>query len=299
MKRRQMGGVLAVVMMALGWWLVNRAGGTISAVTHVMYVPIVLSALAWGPVGGVAAGAVAAGLMAMTPVSVATGQIQTLASVAIRGGAFVAVGCLVGYSVLRNARQQREMQRLIIQSVTALTNAMSATHEQTARHSLRVAEICASLGQQLRLDEQRLFILRMGSLLHDIGKLAVPLEILDKPGRLTADEYGQVKEHAVTGATILGAFDYSRIGAVQDMVRHHHERLDGSGYPDGLKGGEISLLTRVVAVADVYDALTSNRSYRVRMSHAEAMLVLRQEVTSGRLDGRLVEMLDRIPQSVV
>ncbi|HWI50932.1 MAG TPA: HD-GYP domain-containing protein [Symbiobacteriaceae bacterium] len=284
------------MMMAAGWWMVYRAGGTISAITHVMYLPIVLGAMTWGIPGGVAAGIVAGTLMAITPISVATNQLQTVSSVTIRACAFMAVGILVGYAERRSRQLRREMQGLLIQSVTALTNAMSATHEQTARHSLRVAEISALMGQSLRLDEQRLFILRMGSLLHDIGKLAVPLEILDKPGRLTTDEYQTVKEHVQAGASILEAFDYSRIGAVQDIVRHHHERLDGSGYPDGLRSGEITLLARVVAVADVYDALTSNRAYRQRMSHGEAMSVLRQEVLAGKLDSRLVEALDRLPR---
>lgn len=285
------------MMMGLGWWMVYMAGGTISAITHVMYVPIVLGALAWGPTGGIGGGAIAGGLMALTPVVVATGQMQTLVSVSFRLGAFISVGGLVGYSVMRNRQQQREMRELLIQSVTALTNAMSVTHEQTATHSLRVGEIGARLGQKLRLDEHQLFILRMGGLMHDIGKLAVPLEILDKPGRLTHEEYRMVQEHVTAGAAILDAFDYSRIGAVQDIVRHHHERLDGSGYPDGLKGAEISQLSRIVAVADVYDALTSTRTYRARLSHSDAMVVLRQEAAAGRLDGRLIEMLNQLPRA--
>jgi len=289
-------GPLAVLSGLLGWWLVYAAGGTVSAVTHVMYVPVVLSALAWGTLGGLSGGVVAGLLMAATPVNVATGQWQTVPNILVRVLFFVAVGMLVGYSVQRNRRQNREMQNLLIQSVTALTNAISVTHAQTARHSLRVAEVSTQIGQHLRLDENRLFVLRMGSLLHDIGKLAVPLEILDKPARLTPEEYGVVQEHTLAGSSILGAFDYSLIGSVQDIVRHHHERLDGSGYPDRLKGGEVTLLARVVAVADVYDALTSTRAYRLRMSHEEAKDVLRTGAAAGKLDGHLVEVLDRLPR---
>lgn len=298
MNRLRWLGFLAILSGLLGWWLVYAAGGTVSAATHVMYVPVVLSALAWGTVGGLGGGVVAGFLMAMTPVSVATGQWQTVPNILVRALFFTAVGMLVGYSVVRTRRQHREMQKLLIQSVTALTNAVSVTHEQTARHSLRVAEISTQLGEHLHLDENRLFVLRMGGLLHDIGKLAVPLEILDKPGRLTPEEYKLVQEHTVAGSSILGAFDYTLIGSVQDIVRHHHERLDGSGYPDGLKGGEITLMARVVAVADVYDALTSTRTYRLRMSHAEAMNVLRSEAEAGKLDGRLVDALERLPRFV-
>ncbi|HYF94224.1 MAG TPA: HD-GYP domain-containing protein [Symbiobacteriaceae bacterium] len=285
--------------MAVGWWMVNQAGGTISAVTHVMYVPIVLSAQVWGTFGGIVGGLVASGLMAITPVNADTQQMQTLTSVTLRAIAFVSVGTLVGFSVVRSRAQHREMQGLLIQSVTALTNALSINHEQTARHSLRVAEISTLLGQRLRLDENRLFALRMGSLLHDIGKLAVPLEVLDKPNRLTPDEFRTIQGHVLAGPSVLRAFDYSRIGTVQDIVRHHHERLDGSGYPDGLRGGEISLLVRIVAVADVYDALTTDRAYRRQMKHADAMGVLHQEALAGRLDHRLVEMLDRLPQEIL
>lgn len=298
MNRLRWQGILAILSGLLGWWLVYAAGGTVSAVTHVMYVPVVLSALTWGTVGGVGGGVTASLLMAVTPVNVATGQWQTVPNILVRLLFFVAVGMLVGYAVMRNRRQHREMQKLLIQSVTALTNAVSVTHEQTARHSLRVAEISRQIGEYLHLDENRLFVLRMGGLLHDIGKLAVPLEILDKPARLTPEEYRLVQEHTLTGTSILGAFDYSLIGSVQDIVRHHHERLDGSGYPDQLRGGEINLLARVVAVADVYDALTSTRTYRLRMSHAEAMDVLRTEVSAGKLDGKLVDVLERLPRFV-
>lgn len=298
MNRIRWQGLLAILSGLLGWWLVYAAGGTVSAVTHVMYVPVVLSALTWGTVGGLGGGLVAGFLMAMTPVSVATGQWQTFPNILVRMLFFTAVGMIVGYAVVRSRRQTREMQNLLIQSVTALTNAISVTHEQTARHSLRVAEIATQIGEHLHLDENRLFVLRMGGLLHDIGKLAVPLEILDKPGRLTPEEYQLIQEHTLAGTSILGAFDYSLIGSVQDIVRHHHERLDGSGYPDGLKGGEITLLARVVAVADVYDALTSTRAYRLRMSHAEAMNVLLAEVEAGRLDRHLVDVLRRLPRFV-
>lgn len=292
---RHIRGLLAVLALAAGWWSVRVSGGTATAATHVMYVPIVLGALAWGRAGGVLIGLLSALLMAVTPVTVVTGQAQTWISVAFRAGGYISVGGLVGYAVWHTEQQHQEMQRLLIQSVTALTNAMSASHEQTARHSLRVAELSAAMGRRLRLGDQQLFVLRMGSLLHDVGKLAVPLEILEKPGRFTPAEYRIAQEHVVAGAAILEAFDYSRIGAVQDIVRHHHERLDGSGYPDALRGVEISLLARVVAVADVYDALTSDRSYRARMSHAEAMGVLRQEALAGKLDGRLVDIIDRLP----
>jgi putative two-component system response regulator len=292
---RQIRGLLAVLTLAAGWWLVRQVGGTYTATTHVMYVPAALGALAWGRAGGALTGVAAGLLVAWTPAGITTAQVQTFLSVAFRSGGYIAVGVVVGFAMDRTQQQHRQMQQLLIQSVEALTNAMGANDQQTARHSLRVAELSAELGRMLRLCEHQLFILRMGSLLHDVGKLAVPREILEKPGRLTPEEYAAAQEHVTAGAAILDAFDHPYIGAVQDVVRHHHERLDGSGYPDRLAGGQISLLARVVAVADVYDALTSNRSYRSRMDHGAAMGILRQEAAIGKLDPRLVEMIDRLP----
>lgn len=294
MARQQKQGLLVVLLLAGGWWLVYATGGTYTAATHAMYIAIVVASVAFGPWGGAFVGVVAGLLMAVTPVVVATGQLQSLWSLGFRTVFYVGIGVLIGLAVQPLKNQQREMQRLLIQSVSALTNAMSASHPHTAGHSLRVAEISSALGTALELDEQSLFILRTGSLLHDIGKLAVSADILDKPGRLSAEEYAAVKEHAAAGAKILQAFDYSRVAAIEDIVRHHHERLDGSGYPDALVGREISLFARVVAVADVYDALTSYRPYRSSVSHAEAIAELRHEVRAGRMDGDLVELLNEV-----
>jgi len=294
MSRRQTGGLCAAVGLAAGWWLVYQTGGTFSAATHLLYVPIVIAAASYGMPGGLTAGTVAAILMGVTPIDTETGQLQSFLSFAFRSCGFLSVGAIVGYVVMRLDRHQREIQGLMIQSVTALTNAMDASHQHTAGHSLRVAEISVMLGKQMGLDEQRMFALRTGGLLHDIGKMAIPAELLDKPGRLTPDEYARVKEHAAIGERILKAFDYSRLTAIHDIVRHHHERLDGSGYPDGLRGGEVSQMARIVAVADVYDALTSARAYRGALSHGEAMRILHQEAAAGRLDSRLVRLLEQM-----
>jgi putative nucleotidyltransferase with HDIG domain len=294
MRRRHASLLLTAATLGLGWWAVRLMGGTFSAVTHVMYVPVITAAIAFGPGGGVVVGLLAGIIMGATPQVMATGQLQSWLSVGIRTVVFIGVGGLVGHAILRLRRQQREMQGLMIQSVTALTRAMAETHPHTAGHSLRVSEIGWAMGHSLGQDEGALFLLRLGGLLHDIGKLAVPTAILDKPGRLTPDEFRQVQEHVSAGDRILEAFDYARVAAIHDIVRHHHERLDGSGYPDRLQGSQISLNARIVAVADVYDALTSSRPYRLALSHADAMAVLREEAAGCKLDARLVELVEAV-----
>lgn len=294
MSRRQKGGLLSAVGMAAGWWLVYLTGGTFSAATHLMYIPIVLAANYFGVAGGALAGVIAAVLMGLTPINTMTGQLQSLLSIGFRTIGFLGVGALVGYIVTRLNRQQHEVQDVLLQSVTGMINAMDASHEHTAGHCLRVAEISTILGKELRLDERRLLALKTGALLHDIGKMAVPAELLDKPGHLTPEEYREVQEHALAGERILKGFDLARFPEIRDIVRHHHERLDGSGYPDGLEGRQISLMARIAAVADVYDALTSVRAYRAALSHVEAMAILHQEVADGRMDGRLVALLEQV-----
>ncbi|HLN61746.1 MAG TPA: HD-GYP domain-containing protein [Symbiobacteriaceae bacterium] len=289
--------ILLAAMLAAGWWIVHVTGGTYNVFTHVMYVPVVLGAVIYERPGGMLVGAVAGLLMGLTPVYISTHELQPLLATVIRSGFYVGMGALVGYSVHRLRRQQRVTQELLLQSVSALTAAMDVNQEETAGHSVRVAELSVAVGSALRLDEAALFSLRVGGLLHDVGKLGVSPAILSKPGRLTPEEYEQIKEHPAAGARILQAFDRTHMGDVYDIVLHHHERLDGSGYPDGLRGSEVSLAARIVAVADVYDALISLRPYRGALPHAEAVRVLREEAAHGRLDGALVEVAIRVVEA--
>ena len=143
----------------------------------------------------------------------------------------------------------------------ALGNAMVVYHRGTAQHSERVGAIARSIGVELGLSDSDIEILHWAGLLHDIGKLAVPDEILSKPGPLTDDEWLVVQRHPVVGSELLHAISPG-LDPVADAVRAHHERWDGSGYPDGLVGVDIPLAGRVVAIGDVFDALTHPRSYR-------------------------------------
>lgn len=142
--------------------------------------------------------------------------------------------------------------------------------DYTYHHSISVAVLSIAMGQQLGLDPAALRRLGMCAMMHDIGKTAVPIELIQKPGRLSQEEYEAVKQHASAGYAHLVR---ERIGDEELWwgVRHHHEKVDGTGYPDGIGGGKIPMLSRILSVADVYDALTSNRPYRVPMSPADAV----------------------------
>lgn len=124
--------------------------------------------------------------------------------------------------------------------------------------------------------------------MHDVGKIGIPDALLLKDQPLTASEYEQIKEHPVIGERLLG--DMRSLAAVRPIVRHHHERLDGSGYPDGLRGAEIPLLAHVVSIVDAFDAMTTPRPYRQAMSHHLACAELRADVARGRMSRDLVEM---------
>ncbi|MGN6700072.1 MAG: HD domain-containing phosphohydrolase [Thermomicrobiales bacterium] len=165
-----------------------------------------------------------------------------------------------------------QLQRGYNDVIVALIAAVEAKDPYTRGHTQRVAALSLLVGQELRLPSERLRVLYQSALLHDIGKIGVPDAILNKPGRLTDEEFAIIREHPARGHAIIQGVRslHDEIGG----VRHHHERLDGSGYPDGLVGDAIPLDARIIAVADVFDALTSSRSYRAAWSREQALATI-------------------------
>lgn len=129
--------------------------------------------------------------------------------------------------------------------------------------------------------------LKLGGALHDIGKIAVPDQILNKPGPLSPEEWEIMKKHTEIGFKICLPLK-DNLGMALSIVRHHHEKLDGTGYPDGLKGDQISMVARIMAVVDIYDALITDRPYRKAMSRADAIRILEEEGQKGKLDADVV-----------
>ncbi len=176
--------------------------------------------------------------------------------------------------------------------VRALTVRLAEKDEYTEGHTRRVALRAVQVGERLGLPPHRLRELAIGGLVHDIGKLSVPDEILKKPASLSDEEYEVVRRHPEWGNALLGELGgFSSI--VQELVLHHHERLDGTGYPHGLTAAELELETRILAVCDVYDALISARVYRDAWSQERAMALLSEESDSS-FDARWVEALESV-----
>jgi len=168
----------------------------------------------------------------------------------------------------------RELHDMLFNTVRSLVAAIDAKDEYTRGHSERVYQLSTLVGERLGLTEEDQQTLTWAAMLHDIGKIAISGNILMKPDKLTSEEYDLVKTHSERGVQVLEPIPQLR--PTLPAIRHHHERFDGRGYPDGLKGEEIPLFSRIIAVADTYDAIVSTRSYRKARSHEHAIAEIRR-----------------------
>ncbi len=181
---------------------------------------------------------------------------------------------------------QRARERSYVEAVGAVVTAADARDHETTGHSFRVALYAMALARSLGLPPDQLKAIEWGALLHDVGKMAVPDGVLRKPGPLTVNEWHIMKQHPTWGFDMLAEVSFLQPAAV-DIVYGHHERWDGQGYPRGLAGEQIPLVARIFAVADTYDAITSDRPYRRARGHAAAMSELRR-VAGQQLDPAIV-----------
>jgi response regulator RpfG family c-di-GMP phosphodiesterase len=187
---------------------------------------------------------------------------------------------------LDNARLFRELQNTYLSTVKALVSIIEAKDPYTRGHTERVADYTVALGHKMRLSKEALRDLAFGAVLHDIGKLVVYEKVLNKQGQLNEDEWESLKQHPSIGATIIENMEF--LAGTVALVRHHHEAYDGSGYPDGLEGESIPLGARIISVADSYDAMTTDRSYRKALSSEIALDTLKQKAGT-QYDARVVE----------
>lgn len=169
---------------------------------------------------------------------------------------------------------------------TSLALTIEARDTYSSGHSDRLAHYAVAVGQALGVDVRTIQALRLGGYLHDLGKITVPDSILLKPGLLDAQERTQMQAHPIAGSNLIQGL--RGLDLVRPIIRHHHERLDGSGYPDGLKGEAIPLGARIISCVDVYDALLCPRPYRPALPQSEAVSVLLQETDSGYWDPTIV-----------
>ncbi len=207
----------------------------------------------------------------------------------LQGGAWTLV--LFLFPVLALYQSDRLYQRnkeAHINSIAALTTALEADEPYTHGHSYRVAKLAVTIGGSMNMNDRDLETLEYGGLLHDIGKIAISNEIICKPGRLTESEFEVIKTHATIGADIVEQIKF--LAKATDLIRHHHERPDGRGYPHGLKRDEISLGCAILNVCDAFDAMTTDRPYRKALSVEKAMEELVRHKGS-QFDDRVVDIM--------
>ena len=186
-------------------------------------------------------------------------------------------------------RERAKLERLSVATLEALVNALEAKDPYIRGHSARVADLGAMIAAELGLSDEAVEQVRMAGRLHDIGKIGIREEILTKEGPLTAEEYEQVKQHVVVGSQILAPL--AHLGEIIGFVRSHHERWDGQGYPDKLKGDDIPLGARILAAAEIYDALTTARPYQEKMPPEVAVERMR-DLTGSVLDEEVYNALE-------
>jgi PAS domain S-box-containing protein len=185
-------------------------------------------------------------------------------------------------------RTSRELEEAQFEMLTRLAAAAEFRDDDTGQHTRRVGDLSVTIAQHLELPEAEIELIRLAAPLHDLGKIAIPDAILGKPGELTVEEYDRMKAHTTIGAEMLGGSPFALLQMAEQIALTHHEKWDGSGYPGGLAGGAIPIAGRIVAVADVFDALTHSRPYKAAWSTADAIAEI--ESQSGRhFDPRVLE----------
>ncbi len=187
---------------------------------------------------------------------------------------------------LDNARLYQELEEMFFETAESMADAIEKRDHYTGGHTQRVTRYSLAIARHLSLKPQDKKWLRIASILHDVGKIGIEDDILTKPERLSPEEYNRMKRHAMMGAEIIG--HVQRLRSIIPGVKYHHEQMDGRGYPDGLKGEDMPILAKIVAVADTYDAMTTDRPYRKAMSKESAIEELKR-CSGTQFDQKIVK----------
>lgn len=289
----RLGTVLALIIACV---ILLRATSPANFVlVHAFYLPILLAAFWFKLPGGGLAGLIAGCATSPYLVGDATPSEYVVEAWMVRATFFVVFGLAMGYMCSLLAQRQKhvegnikELARIYARTLRSLVFLLEHHDEETSAHCERVAANALRVGQELGLSQVDLELLYWSAYLHDIGKLATPARMLLKEGPLTGDEYEVMKQHAAIGAQALSSISHDFV-PVAEAVRAHHERWDGSGYPDGIHGQQIPLFGRILAVVDAFEAMTSDRPYRKAMSSRAAAAILSQEA-GKQFDPQLVDV---------
>lgn len=263
-------GALALVAVLLVDAPFNKA-----LAVQAVYLPILLAAWLSGPIGAVVAGLTASAIVILLG--------QPSGDVPLQSAVFFSFSIVCsltarGFGGLSGIHRRASIERGASPSgrervLASLARTVEVRDQHTQGHCRRVAKNAVALGRQLGLAESDLEVLHWSGLLHDLGKIAVPEYILMKNGRLSEEEFSEIRRHPAYGADLLASVS-AEFQPIAEVVRSHHERWDGLGYPLGLRGEDIPLLARIVAVVDVFEALTSDRPYRSPMPVEQAMMYI-------------------------
>lgn len=298
-----LGALMVAALVVLVAAVVYLAGGAGSAYSQLMYFPILVAALLFTTPGAVIV-ALAGGLTLgpLMPLNLAAGELQSAAQWLSRTLFFVVFGALAGQaSRLFNRRLMAVESKVdrLSEMYTRVLSSLALTVEvrdtNTKGHCERVAHNSLLMGRELGFDEAQLELLYWSAMLHDLGKIAVPEYILLKPGALTEEEYNEIKRHPGYGADLLESISPDFAG-LAEVVRAHHERWDGAGYPLGLSGSRIPQMSRIIAVVDVFEALTSKRPYRQPVPAEQAMAYI-SEGAGSQFDPQLVPLFKHLYQT--
>jgi hypothetical protein len=287
--------LLVAALLAIGGMFVFAIGGPPTPYVQVLYLPVLLAAVFWKGTGGALTG-MAAGLI----VTLIPGSTEPVVDQAARLGFFVVVGGFVGTAQGLLERRLRHGEELVnrigavhARTLSTFASTIDLRDKPTGGHSSRVAHNARALALALDADEETVRAAYWSGLLHDLGKIAVPERILQKPSALTREEMELMRRHSSVGADLLLSVD-GDMHPIAEGIRCHHEWWDGNGYPDRLIGEEIPLVGRVVALVDVFEALTCRRPYRSRPTAPDQVMEYIRNGAGSQFDPTLVPVFEEL-----